>query len=188
MMLLVTMLAACGGAQTPAATSVAAALRLPSTPGADLATAVMPDDIVNDHAQPTAQSIAPNFAMRYEDGSEVRLSDLRGRPILINFWATWCGPCRLEMPDIVAAYEQHRAEGFIVIAINLDEGPKQIEPFAQEMKMTFPIVLDGGVAARAYQVRVMPSSFFIDRDGKISARWLGVLTPSLIEKNLAPLL
>lgn len=182
-------LSACGApsASTPEA-SRGATLRLPTKPAEDLATAAIPDSIKNDGAQPTAKSPAPDFAMRYADGAEVRLSDLRGHPILINFWATWCGPCRLEMPDIIAAYEKHKDAGFIVIAVNLEDSADKIKPFADELGMALPIVMDDGVAARAYQVRVMPSSFFIDRDGKISARWLGVLTPSLIEKNLAPIL
>ena len=92
------------------------------------------------------------------------------------------------MPDIVAAYEKHKEAGFVVIAVNLEESAAKITPFAEEFGMALPIVMDDGTAARAYQVRVMPSSFFIDRDGKVSARWLGVLTPSLIEKNLAPIL
>jgi len=187
--LLALTLAACGSPAvgTPAS-STDAALRLPSKPAEELATAAMPESINNDGAQPTAKSPAPDFALRYADGAEVRLSDLRGHPILINFWATWCGPCRLEMPDIVAAYEKHKDAGFIVIAVNLEESADKIKPFAEELGMALPIVMDDGLAARAYQVRVMPSSFFIDREGKISARWLGVLTPSLIEKNLAPIL
>jgi thiol-disulfide isomerase/thioredoxin len=195
--LLLLTLAACGStelaevgapsASTPAS-SAGATLRLPAKPADELATAAMPANINNDGAQPTAKSPAPDFALRYADGAEVRLSDLRGHPILINFWATWCGPCRLEMPDIVAAYEKHKDAGFIVIAVNLEESADKIKPFAEELGMALPIVMDDGLAARAYQVRVMPSSFFIDREGKISARWLGVLTPSLIEKNLAPIL
>lgn len=187
--ILLLTLSACGApsASTPES-SRGATLRLPTKPAEDLATAAIPDSIKNDGAQPTAKSPAPDFAMRYADGAEVRLSDLRGHPILINFWATWCGPCRLEMPDIIAAYQKHKDAGFIVIAVNLEESADKIKPFADELGMALPIVMDEGVAARAYQVRVMPSSFFIDREGKISARWLGVLTPSLIEKNLAPIL
>lgn len=186
--LLLLTLGACAAPAPASTASAERALRVPAQPAADLATAAMPGDINNDQAQPTANSPAPDFAMRYADGAEVRLSDLRGRPILINFWATWCGPCRLEMPDIVAAYEKHREAGFVVIAVNLEESAEKITPFAEQFSMALPIVMDDGAAARAYQVRVMPSSFFIDREGKISARWLGVLTPSLIEKHLAPIL
>jgi thiol-disulfide isomerase/thioredoxin len=128
--------------------------------------------------------IAPNFRMQLSDDQGLYLSDLIGRPILINFWATWCGPCRIEMPEIV-----HHAENtadLLVIAINVQEEEEPIAAFASDFHMTMPVVRDVDADIRdLYQVRGMPTSAFIDREGKIAAYREGVLTPSMLEEYLA---
>lgn len=173
------LLSACG-VSTPAATG-GGTLPTIETPGSAIATASVPEP----SGSLAVGELAPDFLLAYADGNQVKLSDLRGRPVILNFWATWCGPCRVEMPDLVQAYQEHADEGLVVIGVNFQEGDPQIQEFAEEFDIPFPLAADTGDVARAYQVRVMPSSYFIDKAGKVNTRWLGVLTPSVIEKNLA---
>lgn len=130
---------------------------------------------------------APNFRMQLSDDQGLYLSDLVGRPVLINFWATWCGPCRLEMPEIV-----HHAENngdLVVLAINVQEEPDPVSAFAADFKMTMPVVRDVNAEIRdLYEVRGMPTSVFIDRNGKISTYRIGVMSPRMLEELLTPIL
>jgi thiol-disulfide isomerase/thioredoxin len=127
--------------------------------------------------------VAPNFRLQLSDDQGLYLSDLGNRPILINFWATWCGPCRLEMPEIV-----HHATAnteLLVIAINVQEQLSPIKAFAEDFNMTMPVVQDtDGEIRDLYQVRGMPTSIFIDREGKVSTYWEGVLSPSKLKEFL----
>ena len=126
----------------------------------------------------------PHFRLILEDGRHINLEDLRGRPILINFWATWCGPCRLEMPDIVAVARAN--PDLIVLAVNVQETMEQIRPFAEEFQMYLTIVRDtDGELRTLYAVRGMPTSVFIDRQGKIFTIWTGMLTADLIQEIVA---
>jgi thiol-disulfide isomerase/thioredoxin len=131
--------------------------------------------------------IAPNFRLQLDDEQGLYLSDLKGRPILINFWATWCGPCRLEMPEIVRS--ANMGNDLLVIAVNVQEEPDPIAAFATDFHMSMPIVRDVDAKIRdIYQVRGMPTTIFIDRDGKVAMYWEGVLTPSKLEEQLAAIL
>lgn len=129
--------------------------------------------------------LAPDFVMKYGDGKKVKLSDLRGQPVLINFWATWCAPCKAEMPAIVNAYEAQKDGGLVVLGINAEETAQQASKFMQEYNMQFPVVLDSrGDLQQLYMVRGLPTSIFIDRDGKIAMRWAGLLNQELLEEYL----
>ncbi len=117
---------------------------------------------------------APNFAFFLEDGRGADLASLQGKPVVLNFWATWCGPCRAEMPALVALHE--RNPHVIVLEINVQEERAAIEDFAAEFGMTMPVVVDqAGAIRRAYRVRNMPTTVFIKVDGAIAARWPGIL-------------
>lgn len=121
-------------------------------------------------AAPQRNFLAPDFSLPTTDGETIRLSDFRGQAVLVNLWATWCPPCRAEMPAIEKVYNEYKDEGFIVFAIDMTYQDKlsAVPPFVQDHGLTFPILLDEtGEAARAYQLRSLPSSFFIDRDGII---------------------
>ncbi len=127
---------------------------------------------------------APDFRLVLADGSSLALSDLKGRPVLINFWATWCPPCRSEMPDIIDRYNQN-ADDLVVLAINTREGMDLVEPFAQSFGITMPVVLDQtGSIMDLYEVRSMPTSYFIDRDGRIVMRWVGLMSPDVLDSFL----
>ena len=134
---------------------------------------------------PRAGSRAPDFELTALDGKVVRLSELRGRAVLINFWATWCGPCRIEMPDIQEQYETHTPD-LVVLAINMDESPELVAPFVNELGLTFPILLDPGgkVNRELYTVRGYPSSYFVDKDGVIRVVQLGIMTSGQLKGYL----
>jgi thiol-disulfide isomerase/thioredoxin len=133
--------------------------------------------------------LAPDFTLTTLDGSPVRLSDLRGKPVLINFWASWCGPCRAEMPHIQAAFEAHADEGLIVLGVDQLESPPPVATFANDYGLTFPIPLDeDGKVSATYQARALPTSFFVDRDGVIRDTFIGPMTSGLIESKLETIL
>lgn len=132
---------------------------------------------------------APDFTLATPDGSPMKLSSLRGKVVLINVWATWCPPCRAEMPAIQSTYAQYREQGFVVLAVNLQEDPRTVTAFMQQYGLTFPALLDldGGVSA-TYLARVLPSSYFVDKRGVIRAVYRGPMPRSVIGGTVAQLL
>ena len=120
--------------------------------------------------------LAPNFELKTPTGESVKLSDLRGQPVLVNLWATWCPPCRAEMRAIEKVYNEYKDQGFTVLAVNMTYQDSQLEimPFVNEQGLTFPILLDEtGDMANAYQLKSLPSSYFINRDGIINEVVIG---------------
>ncbi len=127
-----------------------------------------------DLIRPSRQKAAEDFRLTLADGSVFRLSDHRGKTVIINFWATWCPPCREEMPALERLYRQHKDHGLVLVAISIDADPKVVEPYVRASKLTFPIALDPKAdVANAYGVRALPSSFVVDRDGTMKALALG---------------
>ena len=132
---------------------------------------------------------APDFTLTTLDGATVRLSDLRGKAVLINFWASWCGPCRAEMPHIQAAYEKHTNDGLVVLGVDQAESPATVARFVDEFGLTFPIPLDSdGQVSAAYQARALPTSFFVDAEGVIRDTFTGPMTSGHIESMLEGIL
>ncbi len=119
---------------------------------------------------PQAGFLAPNFTLQTLDGQPIELSDLRGKVVLVNIWASWCPPCRAEMPAIERTWQDFRDQGFIVLAVNStaqDQLPT-VQAFVAQNSLTFPIPLDdSGEVTRLYRVASLPTSFFIGRDGVI---------------------
>ncbi len=134
---------------------------------------------------------APDFTLRTLDGGEMRLSDFRGQPVLINFWATWCAPCRIEMPEIVRAYEAHSDAGFTVLAVNLTDQDvlEDVRVFVEEFDMTFPVLLDSaGEVSTLYGLLGLPMSIFVDREGSIARIYIGLMSGEQIDEFVGAVL
>jgi peroxiredoxin len=133
---------------------------------------------------------APDLTLQTLDGRTATLSELRGQAVLINFWASWCPPCRNEMPAIQQVYEEYRDEGFTVLAINSQEQEARVSAFAEPLGLTFPILIDrDGSVFDAYQVAALPTTFFVDRAGVIRGVTTGgFLSRAFFESEIAPLL
>lgn len=138
----------------------------------------VPADLASAGLSPSPASgfPAPDFTVTDQDGNIYGLNTFRGHPILLNFWASWCPPCRAEMPAMQEVYEQYQAQGFIILAVNstIQDDPEQAAAFFQELGLTFPLLMDrDGAATRKYQVRSLPTSFFIDPEGIIQEVVIG---------------
>lgn len=121
-------------------------------------------------------SPAPDFTSTALDGSTVRLSDLRGKAVLLNFWASWCPPCREEMPYLQEAHERYGAEGLVVLAVNLDESPVAIRSFLDRYNIRLPVLLDRDLhVTERYGIIPLPTSFFIDRAGVVRSKVEGAM-------------
>jgi peroxiredoxin len=128
---------------------------------------------------------APNFTLKNLEGKEVSLSDFRGKHVLVNFWATWCGPCKIEMPSLEALYQRFKNKNFVMLAISNDMfGATIVKPFVKANKISFPVLLDQRLkASNAFGVVSLPATFMIDPKGKILGALYGAedwATPSNI--------
>ncbi|MBL8323914.1 MAG: TlpA family protein disulfide reductase [Rubrivivax sp.] len=111
---------------------------------------------------------APDFTLKSAEGGNLRLAELRGRVVLVNFWATWCGPCKIEMPHLNRIYEKYKSAGFVLLGVNIDEDPRQAAALATRMGLKFPVLFDTDKAvSRRYALDSMPGTVLIDRDGKV---------------------
>ncbi len=118
-------------------------------------------------------------------GEGVSLSDYLGSVVLINFWATWCEPCRDEMPAFQAAYEARKQDGLVVLAINYQQRAEDVIPFVEELGLTFPVALDPSLrVARLYRVRGLPSSILVDREGVVRERHIGAMSMDELQRYL----
>jgi peroxiredoxin len=126
-----------------------------------------------------------DFTLNDLDGKSWKLSDLKGKVVLVNFWATWCPPCNRELPDLEALYNQYEHEGLVVLAISDEEGAR-VQPFIKKQKLTYPILLDPGRKVNdLYEVEGIPKTFIYDRDGKIVAQAIDMRTRHQFEELLA---
>jgi cytochrome c biogenesis protein CcmG, thiol:disulfide interchange protein DsbE len=119
---------------------------------------------------PRAGFLAPDFHVETLEGEVLTLSDLRGGPVILNFWATWCPPCRAEMPALERVHRQHRAAGLAIVAVNAtsQDSVSAAAGFVEALGLTFPVGMDPtGEVQRLYQVRALPTTFFVDRRGEI---------------------
>jgi cytochrome c biogenesis protein CcmG/thiol:disulfide interchange protein DsbE len=123
-----------------------------------------------------SQALAPDFELATLDGGSIRLADLRGKVVLLNFWATWCPPCKAEMPDLDALHRAYgETQGLVVLGVNLQEPVDTVAPFVRDRNLSFPILLDtdGRVTSDLFHVRPLPTTFIIDRQGYIRDAWNG---------------
>lgn len=185
MVALLAVLAACGRDAPPVVTSNMQIDDLPEGLGRGYPLGAVAGG--NENTSIAIGERAPNFSLTLEDGRTVTLHDLRGRPVMINFWATWCGPCRIEMPEIIET--AHETPELVVLAVNVQEDLSLIEPFAKDFEMNVPIVRDAsGDIQNLYQIRGMPTTYFVDKQGTVRAVWAGVLTPDRLDTLLDEIL
>jgi peroxiredoxin len=120
---------------------------------------------------------APDFTLRTLGGPNLRLAEQRGRVVMINFWATWCGPCRQEMPQLSKLYDKYRASGFVLLGVNVDDDVRNATEVATKLAVSFPVLLDTDkVVSKLYDLSTMPSTVLVDRDGKVRYVHRGYLT------------
>lgn len=130
---------------------------------------------------------APDFSLDALDGSTLTLSQYNGRAVILNFWATWCGPCRAEIPALEAASQLIGDQG-VIIGVNVQEDPLSVLGFAQELGMTYPVALDANSEiAQIYRVRAFPTTYFIDSRGVITELYTGELNAPLIQRKVQEL-
>lgn len=128
---------------------------------------------------------APDFALQDLQGKQVKLSDFRGKAVLLNFWATWCGPCKIEMPWFVELQKQYGPQGFEIVGVALDDsGKDEIQKFAKEMGVNYTILQGQDAVGDAYGAIGLPTTFYIDRSGKIIDSASGLVSRSEIEDNV----
>jgi thiol-disulfide isomerase/thioredoxin len=134
----------------------------------------------------TKSSPAPDFTLESLDGKSMRLSDLRGKAVLLNFWATWCGPCKIETPWLVELQNQYGSQGLQVIGVAMDDsGKEDIAKFAKDMGVNYPVLLGKEAVGEAYGgVPALPETFFIGRDGKIVDKIIGLKGKAEIEDSI----
>jgi peroxiredoxin len=132
---------------------------------------------------------APELTLTDMQDQTVSLVDYRGQWVLVNNWATWCPPCRAEMPELKAFYEAHKEDGFVLIAISSGDTKAQIADFTQEYGLSFPMWQDPTSASlRAFRMDYLPSSFVIDPAGTVRLAWTGAVSLETLEKYVTPLL
>ncbi|WP_040210459.1 TlpA disulfide reductase family protein [Clostridium polynesiense] len=120
---------------------------------------------------------ASDFKLKDLSGKEVSLSDFKGKKIFLNFWASWCPPCKAEMPDMEKLYQETKDSDLVILAVNIGEGRPTASKFIKENKLNFPVLLDDTTAiALKYEVASIPTSYFIDKDGNISAKHIGMMS------------
>jgi len=171
-------------ADAPAAASTPAGTAAPPAEDASSAATAGPpagQGLALDEGVRELDLIRPPRAKRAEDftvalvrGETLKLREQRGKAVMINFWATWCPPCREEMPAMERLYRRHRERGFVLLAVSVDTDASLVRPFLEHHKLTFPVALDAKMElANTYGVRALPSSFLIDRNGYMTALALG---------------
>jgi peroxiredoxin len=131
--------------------------------------------------------LAYDFTLNDVNGNQVRLSELAGQPVIINFWATWCAPCRVEMPELEAAYQAHQEDGLVILALDQQEPTEDVGLFFEELGLNFTAVLDNeGTISELYGVaNILPTTFFINGNGEVTAIHRGPMVQSQIDDYLA---
>jgi peroxiredoxin len=144
------------------------------------------------------RAVASSFRLRDAGGRTVRSLDFRGKPVVLNFWATECGGCTLELPTFVSLGHAYKSDGLTVLGVSMDimysdlkgaaAGWAQVKPFLRTRRLDYPIVLDDGSAEKAFNVTAIPATYLIDRAGRIAATYVGVVDPKDLESNVKSLL
>jgi thiol-disulfide isomerase/thioredoxin len=132
------------------------------------------------------QQNAPLFTGRTTDGKTFDLAQWKGKVVLINFWATWCGPCRMEIPDLITLQEKYGPQGFTVVGVSQDDSMEIVLPFIKENKINYPVIMATREISQQYEVRSLPSSLLVNREGKVVWAMAGVSQAQSTESIIAP--
>ena len=147
---------------------------------------------------PPDRPVAPSFTLSDAGNRHVRLEDFRGKPVVLNLWATECGGCKTELPTFVELSRLYKDTGLIVLGVSMDimysdlknakEGWDRVNPFVKTHEIEYPILLDDGSVEKAFKVTALPATYLIDRTGRIAASYIGVVDPGDLEANIKALL
>jgi len=149
--------------------------------------AAVPDDFSTVPVQ--VDFASPELTLVDLSGKPASLDDYLGSVVLVNLWATWCPPCKAEMPSLQTFYENHKADGFVLIGINQEETLEAVTPFVTEFGLTFPVWLDEDYQAqRVFNTASLPSSYVIDRTGRVRLMWIGEISAEFLEKHVTKLI
>ena len=142
---------------------------------ASSATAITAEELLQIGLQPIKEGTAiVDFELQDLSGGSRRLSDFKGKVVFLNFWATWCGPCRFEMPSMESLYQRLNGKGLEIVAVNLQEDRKSVQRFVDELGLSFPVLLDTtGRIGATYGARSIPMTYLVDRDGNVIAGTIG---------------
>jgi len=151
---------------------------------------ISPQQVDTADGRNMAVKSAPEFELKTLNGRTVKLSDFRGRVLVLNFWATYCAPCRIEMPWLIDFYQRYKAQGLEIVGVSMDDvDQKQVIAFTEEMNVNYTILLGSNSVGNAYGgVRFLPQTFLIDRNGQIVRTLIGIKTKSDFEDNIKRLL
>ena len=133
---------------------------------------------------------APNFSLKTGDGKVVDLSKLKGKAVVLNFWATWCGPCRSEIPGMLEVYDKYKSKGLEIVGISLDrDGWRVVTPYVEKAKMTYPVVMGDEDVVKAYGgIEAIPTTFVVDKKGNIVEKHVGYMSKEDFEKKVKKVL
>jgi thiol-disulfide isomerase/thioredoxin len=151
--------------------------------------------VAGHHARPgigttiTERPLAPDFSLPQLAGQQLHLSDYRGSVVLLDFWATWCDPCREEIPHLVALQNRYRDQGLRIVGISMDDGPKPVRDFYRQFKMNYPVVMGNATTGELYGgVLGLPIAFLIGRDGRIYSKHIGPTDIAVFEREITTLM
>jgi len=131
----------------------------------------------------------PDLELTDLDGEPVSLADLRGRVVLVNNWATWCPPCRAEMPELEAYYRKHKDDAFVLVGVNSGDQREDVVDFIRDYGLSFPVWLDPtGMALHVFKNNALPSSYVIDKSGTVRMVWMGAVSLEALEAYVTPML
>jgi peroxiredoxin len=159
--------------------------------GASRGSRVSKSPTANSAASGDGQSrLAPDFELKSLDGRAVKLSDFRGKAVVLNFWATYCAPCRVETPWLIDFYRQYKTQGLEIVGVSMDDGgQQQVSDFVKEMNVNYTILIGNHTVGDAYGgARFLPQTFLIDREGRIVKSVLGIQSKGDFEENINQLL
>jgi len=140
-------------------------------------------------ASTTNRSSQVDFVSNDFSGKPVHLSDYRGKVVLVNLWASWCPPCRAEMPDLIKYYNDHQADGLVLLSVNSQDNASSAQQFIRETQMTFPVLFDpNGNVGQVFRTDGLPDTFLIDRAGNLRFSWTGQISPAILDQRVTPLL